>query len=90
MTHLFYHKMSGSESEHSFDEKEVSDFFENTLEDAESKNPFKILRQQLKIKEKAVIDQQLALDVKDTNIKDAEHSLNKYDAQVSALEAKIW
>ena len=81
--------MSVSGEEQSFDEKDISDFFENSQENAESKNPFKVLREQLRIKEKAVIDQQLALDVKDTNLKDAEHSLKKYDTQISALEAKI-
>ena len=82
-------RMSGSDTDNSFDENDLSTFLENSSENADSKNPFKILKQQLREKEKAVIDQQLALDVKDTNLKDAEHSLKKYDSQVSVLEAKI-
>ena len=85
---MLNHKMSDSEN-NSFDERDISDFLENTTENADSKNPFKVLREQLRLKEKAVVDQQLALDVKDTNLKDAEHSLKKYDGQISVLEAKI-
>lgn len=81
--------MSGSDTDNSFDENDLSTFLENSSENADSKNPFKVLKQQLREKEKAVIDQQLALDVKDTNLRDAEHSLKKYDSQVSVLEAKI-
>ena len=71
------------------DEREISDLMESSSDSIDSKNPFKILREQLRIKEKAVTDQQMALDVKDSHLRDAEHSIKKYDAQISALEAKI-
>ena len=81
--------MSGSEEEVSFDEKEISDFLENSADLGDARNPFKVLRDQLREKEKAVIDQQLALDVKDANLKDAEQSIKDYDQKISVLEAKI-
>ena len=81
--------MSNSEDEQSFDEKDMSDFLEQSSDSVDSKNPFRILREQLASKEKAVMDQQIALDVKDDNLKDAEISLKNYDTQISVLEAKI-
>ena len=85
----FHQKMSASEEEHSFDEKDFSDLLESSSDAIDSKNPFKVLREQLRLKEKAVTDQQIALDVKDSNLKDAEMSLKNYDNQISVLEAKI-
>ena len=81
--------MSNSEDDHSVDEAEMTDFLENSSHSVDSRNPFKVLREQLILKEKAVMDQQIALDVKDSNLKDAEISLKQYDDQINVLEAKI-
>ena len=81
--------MAASDEEVSLDGREISELLENSADLTESKNPFKVLREQLRVKEKAVIDQQLALDVKDSNLKDAEQQMREYDQKISVLEAKM-
>ena len=81
--------MSGSEDKNSLSGSELEDFIENSSDNVEKRNPFAVLRDQLKVKEEAVRNQQIALGVKDSNLKDAEKSIADYDLRINQLEAKL-
>ena len=81
--------MANSEEMNSLDGSDFEEFLENSAESVGKRNPFAVLRDQLKIKEQAVKDQQLALDVKDANLRDSEKTINEYDLKISEIEAKL-
>ena len=81
--------MSATEELDSFDENDFNELVESSSGNIERKNPFVVLRDQLACKEEAVKNQQVALDVKDSNLRDAEKSISDYDMRVSELEAKL-
>ena len=81
--------MTDSEDMNSLNGSDFDEFLENSSENVEKRNPFSVLRDQLKVKEKAVKDQQVALDIKDANLKDAEKSINDYDLKITEIEAKL-
>ena len=81
--------MANSSPEHSFSEDEIETMMNSSSSLSENKSMVLIIREQVEEKEAAVKSQQIALDLKDENLKDCQANLKEYDTKISDLEAQI-